>query len=575
MIRNKHVVLILGSIILVAAVRVGFTYRLTAPGFDETCHVAAAVELVDHHTYTLDPVHPPLSRLAMGIPLYLAGARFPELPPNTPGMDDYNVVGNHILYDDGHFFPKLVVARAVMLPFLALLTLLVFLWARREFGTVAGLVSPALFTTLPMVLAFSSLAYSDIPAATAQFAALFAICDWLEKPLSWRGTLLFSVVVSAAFLTKFTSILYLFFGGGGMLLCKWIITRKLHAATSERTPWLKHLSVAALTTLVLVWLGYGFSVGHIREAMQLSVNNMPSFQHFPGPVRGFARAMVIEDPLVPAPALLHGLSNVWVLNKSGTQSYLFGKVKTGGWWYFFPAGLMFKSPLPFLLLCLIAVVPLLQSAREAQWTRLAPAAAVLAILVSTMPVSYKAGIRHVLIVFPLLAMLAALGGVYLWQLQGKAKLWGRVLLFALLAWQSVSTIRAQQDFIAYFNEFAGSDPSKILVQGCDLDCGQDVFRLASYLHTKQVSTVHLALWSSADMSQMGLPSFDVLQPFHPVSGWVAVSLRSLRVGHIFHTAYPPGALAWLDDYQPVDHIGKTIWLYYIPEDRAEPGRDKQ
>ena len=159
MIRNKCVVLILGLIILVAAVRVALTYRLTAPGFDETCHVAAAIELVDHHTYTLDPVHPPLSRLAMGIPLYFAGARFPDLPPNTPGMDDYNVVGNHILYDDGHYIKKLLVARAVMLPFLALLTFLVFLWTRREFGTMAGLVSAALFTTLPIVLAFSSRLY--------------------------------------------------------------------------------------------------------------------------------------------------------------------------------------------------------------------------------------------------------------------------------------------------------------------------------------------------------------------------------------------------------------------------------
>ncbi len=486
MIRNKCVVLILGLIILVAAVRVALTYRLTAPGFDETCHVAAAIELVDHHTYTLDPVHPPLSRLAMGIPLYFAGARFPDLPPNTPGMDDYNVVGNHILYDDGHYIKKLLVARAVMLPFLALLTFLVFLWTRREFGTMAGLVSAALFTTLPIVLAFSSLAYTDIPAATAQFAALFAICNWLEKPLSWRGTLLFSVVVSAAFLTKFTSILFLFFGGGGMLVCRWLITRKLHGTTSERTPWLKHLSAAALTMLVLVWLGYGFSVGNIREAMQLSVNNMPSFQHFPGPLRSFARTVVIKDPLVPAPALLHGLSSVWVLNKSGTQSYLFGKVKTGGWWYFFPAGLMFKSPLPFLLLCLIAVVPLWQSARKSRWTHLAPAAAVLAILVSTMPVGYKVGVRHVLIVFPLLAMLAAFSVVYLWRLQGKARPWGRTLLFALLAWQGVSTVRAQQDFIAYFNEFAGNDPSKILLQGCDLDCGQDVYRLASNLRTRQV-----------------------------------------------------------------------------------------
>ena len=65
----------------------------------------------------------------------------------------------------------------------------------------------------------------------------------------------------------------------------------------------------------------------------------PSFQHFPGPVRSFARAVVvIKDPLVPAPALLRGPSSVWVLNKSGTQSYLLGKVKTEAGGTFFRLG---------------------------------------------------------------------------------------------------------------------------------------------------------------------------------------------------------------------------------------------
>jgi len=37
--------------------------------------------------------------------------------------------------------------------------------------------------------------------------------------------------------------------------------------------------------------------------------------------------------------------------------------------------------------------------------------------------------------------------------------------------------------------------------------------------------------------------------------------------------YPPGAFDWLQAYQPVAHVGKTILLYYIPEaDRTQPGR---
>jgi 4-amino-4-deoxy-L-arabinose transferase-like glycosyltransferase len=480
-------------------------------------------------------------------------------------------MGNHILYDDGHFMRKLIVARAAILPFLALLTILVFFWARLEFGNAAGLVGAVLFTTLPIVLAFSSLVYTDIPTATMQYAALFAIRYWLEKPPNWHRSLLLGFAVSLAFLTKFTSILFLPWAALAMLACKWLTRKKSESNQLwGMKTWMPHLGIAGITAILMIALGYGFSFGHIREAMRLSTENMPSFQHFPAPLRSVARNLVISDPIVPLPSLLRGLSSVWVLKKSVPGSYLFEQRKTGGWWYFFPVGVMFKTPLPFLLLCLISVIPLWQSGRQGQWTKLTPAVSVLMIFVSTIPVGYKVGIRHVMIVFPLMAMLAGYGAIYLWRVQGKKQVYGRALLVFLLTWQLVSSLRAQKDFIAYFNELAGKEPAKILVLGCDLDCGQDLFRLSDELHARNVQHVTIALWTSAEMSQMNLPAFDTLEPFHPVTGWVAISQRAMRVGHAFHTAYPPEGFAWLNQYQPVKQVGQTILLYYIPEDHTGP-----
>jgi hypothetical protein len=58
--------------------------------------------------------------------------------------------------------------------------------------------------------------------------------------------------------------------------------------------------------------------------------------------------------------------------------------------------------------------------------------------------------------------------------------------------------------------------------------------------------------------------FETPRPFQPVAGWVAISLRSLRMGDLFHDTYSSGAFAWLSQTQPVARIGKTILLYYIP-----------
>src|ERR1039457_684296 len=100
----------------------------------------------------------------------------------------------------------------------------------------------------------------------------------------------------------------------------------------------------------------------------------------------------------------------------------------------------------------------------------------------------------------------------------------------LRTWQLVSTARAGSDNIAYFNEFAGSDPSTVLISGCDLDCGQDLFALSRELQARHVSHASFALWTSADMSTMSLPEFDIPEPYQPVTGWFAIRLRALRFG---------------------------------------------
>ncbi len=566
MARRLYVVLTVASLILIGVARILLTYKVTAQGFDEPCHIAAAIELLDKGTYTLDPVHPPLTRIAIGIPLYLAGERFPHWPASDSRIRNYNDVGNSVLFDDGHYLRNLSLARSAILPFFVLAVILIFLWTRQEFGDLAGAMAALLFTTLPIVLAFSGLAYTDLPTACMQFAALFAFTAWLRKP-SLRSTLVLGLAIALAFLSKLTTLLFLPSAVAAIWLAKWLVERRAGSPPrAGKANWTGKLGLAFALAVVVVWAGYGFSVGHIREEAQISPESMPSFQHFPGPVRGVARSMVLRDPVLPAPALFRGIATSWALNQDAPPAYLLGKVRNGGWWYFFLVGVGVKTPLPFLLLCVAGMFAVLK--RPVRWTAIAPALSVLAILFVTMFVKYNAGVRHVMVVFPLLAVIVGSGCGLLWRSPGKWRLWGRLCLAALLFWQCLSSLNAHPDYIAYFNPLAGRDPSRVLVTGCDLDCGQDLFRLSQALREKNISHPNIAVWSSADMSRMNLPRFDIPSPFQPVTGWFAISLRSLRMGDFFHTTYPPGAFGWLGQSQPVAKIGKTILLYYIPPGAA-------
>lgn len=559
---------------LIAVLRTVQTYATTAQGFDEPCHISAALEWLDRHTYILDPIHPPLARVAIGVPLLLAGERYSALPSDDPATQDYNTVGNHIIYGGGHFARTLALARSGMLPFLAIEILLVFLWARREFGDFAGVLAAALLSTLPIVLAFAGLAYTDLPASCMQFAAFYAFSTWLDQPTARSSTWL-GLAVGFALLSKFTFLLFLPSVVAAMVPCKLLLGRCGESVPKiERRTWVAKASIAGAIAVVVLWAGYGFSSGHVRESMQLTPEKMPSFQHFPEPVRGVARKLVISNPVVPAPALVKGVATAWALNKSGMQGYLLGQRRSGGWWYFFLVAAAVKTPLPFLILSTVGMAALLYK-NEKRWQALAPAVFAIAILIVTMGVSYDAGLRHVLVVFPLLAVTAGFGAAYLWQLPLRGRFVGKVLLAALLLWQGLASFEARGDYIAYFNPLAGKDPSKVLITGCDLDCGQDLYRLADELRSQHVSHVTIAVWSSAELSYLGLPETEVLSPFHPATGWVAISARSLRLGSVLHETYPPHAFDWLERYQPKKRVGKTISLYYIPPeasatDAAEP-----
>jgi 4-amino-4-deoxy-L-arabinose transferase-like glycosyltransferase len=545
---------------LIAVVRVVASYSHTAQAFDEPTHVGAAMEFLDKGTYTFDPVHPPLARIAIGLPLYIAGERYPDASVLDPR--DPNAAGDTILNDGGRYLRNLELARVGVLPFLLLGCTVVFLWARREYGDFAGVMAVAMFTTLPIVLALSSIAYTDIVAASTQVAALWACATWLDRR-DHRATLWMGIAVGFALLAKATTCLYLPACALAMVGLKWAVGRRDNTAGWADKLALKQLTVAGVIAIVIVWAGYGFAVGHVNESMHLSAESMPSFQHFPAPIGRIGRELILSDPRVPAPALIRGLATAWVLNKSHPPAYLLGHVKEGGWWYFFLVGVGVKATIPLLALAIAGLFSFPKFVREGRWTAMAPAACALAILLVTMPVKYNAGVRHVLVVFPLLAIVAGCGGSYLSQRRG---VWGRVALVALLLWQFVATVRAGGDYIAYFNEFAGRDPSRVMVAGCDLDCGQDLFALANELRARHVSHASLALWTSADMTKMGMPQFDVPQPYQPVTGWFAISLRALRFGDLFHSTYPPDAFAWVSRYEPVARVGKTILLYYIPEE---------
>jgi hypothetical protein len=131
----------------------------------------------------------------------------------------------------------------------------------------------------------------------------------------------------------------------------------------------------------------------------------------------------------------------------------------------------------------------------------------------------------------------------------------------LVGWQVTGSARAHPDYLAWFNELAGSRPERILVDS-DLDDGQDLDRLADTLRARRIQSIALAYAGSATVAEHGLPPVRWLEPHRPARGWVAASLYSIKLGSLDRPGHDD--FAWLERYQPVALVGRSIRLYYIP-----------
>jgi hypothetical protein len=246
---------------------------------------------------------------------------------------------------------------------------------------------------------------------------------------------------------------------------------------------------------------------------------------------------------------------------------LLGQVRETGWWYFFPVALAVKTPLPFLLLIAIGSFCLAQRAwREKNWTIAAPLVATFTLLLVCMPSRLNIGVRYVLPVYSLFAIVGAVGACQLWKVS-KPKYAGMMITIILLVWHLTSSFRTHPDYLAYFNELAGQHPERILVNS-DLDWGQDLFRLSALLQAKGVDKVSIAYFGTADLNSFNLPPFQRLSPYQPTAGWVAISVACLKMGGVKNglaKAFPKDSFYWLEAYKPVGMAGRSIRLYYVGE----------
>jgi Dolichyl-phosphate-mannose-protein mannosyltransferase len=564
------------GLVLIGVLRIVATYHVFSQAYDEPAHVACGMEWLDKGTFQMEPQHPPLPRVMAALGPYLAGLRLPELRfadnNKAEGYDLFGT-GNQILYAGGLYLRNLTLARIGTLPFFLLAAWVTFFWARSLLGDWFAVLALFLLTTLPTILGYCSLAYVD-PALLAFLpAALFAWIRWLESP-GWGRSVILGIAVAGALLSNTPWLVYLPPCVVAILACRWWAYRgesRLLFREAIRAPlrrWTRPSGVALLALCFVVWGGYRFSV---RPLDQVFEHPLQSAQHLrlPSPMKALAVKVVALNPRLPAAEFFEGVYKTVGENSKLYPAYLFGKVRRGGWWYFYFFMLAFKTPPGFQLFAMVGTAWALRRFWNGRdWRLAAPAVCVLLILALSTLVRVNLSVRHILFLYPLLAILAAFACREIWALRSRWPRLAPAALGLLLVGQGVSTAWIHPNYLTYTSLFAGARPDERLVVDADFDGGQYIFKLKQVLAEQKVDHLHLRLFTSADLTQMNLPPFEVLAPYEHATGWIAVSVYNLRLGG---GAWHPESLdgyAWLNAYKPVASVDKTIRLFYIPKSGA-------
>jgi Dolichyl-phosphate-mannose-protein mannosyltransferase len=465
------------ALIALSVIRIASTWTIFSSTVDEPMHVSAALQLYTQRVYTYQPENPPLPRVILGLAPWLGGMDFdPAL-----GINDQL---QRVFYSEDRYKTNLVLARVGTLFFFLIASVAVWQWARRTLGKAGGLIATLLFTFQPLIAGFAGLATHDMPAVAGVAVALLAFSRWTDEQ-TIRNAALFGAAYAFAVLCKFSCIGYV----PAACLAMYLVRRNFQWRTLAPA-----FFTALATTLFVIWTGYAFTI----------------------------------DPFIA------GIKGLISLDQSGAFfAFLFGEVRTNGWWYYFPVAVALKSTLASLVLALCA-----------RKRGLEALAAALAILAVSMPSHLNLGVRYVLPIYAPLAVAGAAGALALWK-----RKW---LAIALLAWHTGASVLTYPDSFPYFNEAAGRQPWRLLIDS-NIDWGQDVLRLERVLREKKVERIGLAVTGWHDWDKLGFPPHYALNRDVPSQGWVAVS------EHLYGVAR--GA-PWLEGRR-YERVGASIRLYYI------------
>jgi hypothetical protein len=554
---------VMGTVQVLSALRENQTW-------DEAFELGAGYNYWKTGVYRFNLEQPPVGKLISSFPLLFFDLSIPSDHPSYTKPDDVEF-GHEFLYRN-----RLPADRILFMGRLGTIALtLVFgltlaLWSRKKFGEPSALLALTLFAFDPNLIAHGRYATTDLAAAAFIFLACITWIAFLERPGKSR-LVLAGVTLGLALATKHSALLLipLFLGLHGI---RWWQRPALFSFAHVFTIWVA-LALLAYATVVITYAPEAGRFVPAATKLGLTHPALPLMQGFVSRNSIYGEVLFqISRWLGLAPnSYIVGLSDFFYHNAGGHPSYLLGAFATKGWWYYFPIVFLVKTPSAVLLaLVLLPLLAFRYSVRPSfrtfplEWLGILLPPVVF--FGASLSSHIDLGVRHLLPVYPFLYI--AIGAGIFRILPASSRTGAVAMISCLLIVESSLTF---PNYLSFFNVLCGGVKSgpKYLLES-NIDWGQDLKKLRSFLKPYSNAPVCLEYFGNADLEYYGFSSVGALPWTKDADGRGRVDcIAAISVNLLYGLYIDADVFSWLRDQKPLARVGGSIYIYDF---RKEPHR---
>jgi hypothetical protein len=548
---------------------------------DESPHIVAGYSYVIEGDYRLNPEHPPLLKLLSGISIWVGDKLTSQnifFPNNisawTERVNAQWDMGYEFLFKSGND-ANTVIWWARLPTILILLLGGIYIVYSVNYHTRSksiAVISSILYAFSPNVIAHGRLVTTDLIASLTFLLVIDFWIRYLKMP-NWWNILYLTLAIGVAFLSKFSTILLIplmILTGFSYLLIKYWKDKQFLFRSFIL---IRDFIIIGLGVFIIINLVYFFTMHNMNIDTQLRLVQ----ESFPQENQISDLTKQSLSTIIQAPGLQYFgqylLGQAMVIQRvgGGNTTFLLGEFTNQSFIEYFPLTYLLKENISVILILsasIFSLVNLLKSKNLdikskilSNWYIITIIGMIAIYWIISVRGNLNLGIRHILPAVILTYIIIAFGIV---KLLIPLK-FSKAILSLFLGWYILATILTYPNYISNLNILAGQNQGYQIFTDSNLDWGQDLKRLNNWTKQKNIDTLYIDYFGTADVNYY-LPDTNIISVKStdgPQIGYTAISATMFQDSFYNRKNNPNYQEYWWLKWRSPDYIiGNSILIYY-------------